>query len=54
MLILISVDVRIMFYHGLSDHDNESLYMPSVPTLSGKSAVCMTVDENGDNGLQIN
>ena len=46
--------MRIIFYHELSDRDNESLYMPSVPTLSGKSAVCMTVDENGDNGLQIN
>lgn len=43
-----------MFYQGLSDRDNESLYMPTVPTLSGKSGICMIVGENDDNGLQIN
>lgn len=43
-----------MFYQGLSDRDNESLYMPRVPTLSGKSSIWMIVDENDDNGLQIN
>lgn len=34
------------FYNELSDCDNESLYMSSVPTFSEKSAIPAIVDEN--------
>ena len=34
------------FHNGLSDCDNESLYMSTVPTLSEKSAIHAIVDEN--------
>ena len=34
------------FYNELSDCDNESLYMSSVPTLSEKSAIHAIVHEN--------
>ena len=34
------------FDNGLSDHDNESLYIHIVPTLSEKSAVPMIADED--------
>ena len=34
------------FHSGLSDHDNESLYIPIVPTLFEESAVPMIADED--------
>ena len=38
--------MRKNFYNELSDCDNESLYMSSVPTFSEKSAIPAIVDEN--------
>ena len=34
------------FHYGLSDYDNESLYIPIVPTLSEESAIPMIADED--------
>ena len=34
------------FHNGLSDYDNESLYMPIVPTLPEGSAIPIIADED--------
>ena len=34
------------FHNGLSDYDDENLYIPIVPTLSEKSAILMIADED--------
>ena len=34
------------FHNGLSDYDNESLYIPIAPTLSEESAIPMFADED--------
>ena len=34
------------FHNGLSDYDNESLYIPIAPTLSEESAIPMIADED--------
>ena len=34
------------FHNGLSDYDNESLYIPTVPTLSEESPIPMIADED--------
>ena len=42
------IDVRYekKFHNGLSDYDNESLYIPIAPTLSEESAISITADED--------
>ena len=42
---LIPIRVWKKKYNELSDCDNESLYMPTVPTLFEKSDIPMTADE---------
>ena len=39
------------FHNGLSDYDNESLYIPIAPTLSGESANPMIADEDAVNHI---
>ena len=34
------------FHNGLSDYDNESLYIPIAPTLSEESVILMIADED--------
>ena len=34
------------FHIGFSDYENESLYIPIAPTLSGESAIPMIADED--------
>ena len=33
-------------YNGLSDYDNDSLYIPIVPTVTEESAISMIADED--------
>ena len=42
------------FYDELSGCDNESLYIPIVPTLSEESAIPMVADEDGANHITKN
>ena len=34
------------FHNGLTDYDNETLYIPIVPTLSEESTISMIADED--------
>ena len=45
MMLLIQVHEK-NFHNGLSDYDNESLYIPIAPTLSEESAIPMFADED--------
>ena len=45
MLLLIQ-GMRKIFIIDFSDYDNESLYIPIVPTLSEESAIPMIADED--------
>ena len=42
------------FHNGLSDYDNESLYLPIVPTLSKESAIPMIADQDAVDYIPIN
>ena len=44
---VIDLDERY-FYNGLSVYDNESLYIPIVPTLSEEPAIPMITDDTVD------
>ena len=43
---VIALGYEKYFHNGLSDYDNESLYIPIVPTLSEESAIPMIADED--------
>ena len=42
------------FHNGLSDYDNESLYIPIAPTLSEESAISMIADEDAADHIPRN
>ena len=42
------------FHNGLNGYNNESLYIPIVPTLSEESAVSMIADEYALDHIPIN
>ena len=44
--VVIDLGYEKNFHYGLSDYDNESLYIPIVPTLSEESAIPMIADED--------